>query len=154
VFSDGVVAGHARLHSWNGGPRTAQCVDVAVQAFHLRLLEMRFVIEGDGLHRFGPVSKEMLGGKPNAGVGWSKNAGGTYRSIFDNGLPLQDAALKKKPRTQTNYPQGAQDDEQRDHSAMRMPAVSDYFHTASDHLKVPPKVCNLFLGMIPSLNDT
>jgi hypothetical protein len=48
-----------------------------------------------------------------------------------NGLPFQDAAFKKKPRPYTDNPQDTENNEQRDHSAMRMSAVSGYFHTAT-----------------------
>jgi hypothetical protein len=54
--------------------------------------------------------------------------------IFRNGLPTQDTAFKKKPRNDASNPQGAQNDEQRDRSAMRMPAATDFLHTATNNL--------------------
>jgi hypothetical protein len=90
---------------------------------------MRLVIVGNRLHRRGPQSKEVADRQIYAGVRWRENFRRTNRSILGNGLPFQDAAFKKKP--QTDHPQGTKDDEQRGHSAMRMSAVSDYFHTAT-----------------------
>ena len=56
--------------------------------------------------------------------------------IFGHSLAFQDTALKKKPRNTTYYPQGHYGDEQRNLSAMRMPAVSDFLHTARNNLMV------------------
>jgi len=141
----------ARQELWRAG-LSVRCR--AVQAFHLRLFQMRFVIECDWLHRFGPQSKEVTDGKPDAGVCWSEDSRCPNGSTFGNGLPPSGCCSQKEAPNPNDDPQGAQNDEQRDHSAMRMSAVSDYFHTAPHNLKAPPKVCNHFLGVIPSLHDT
>src|SRR6185295_10758283 len=151
VRRDGFVTGHAPRHTRDCGARAPRCGHVAIQAFHLRFLDVRFVIVGDGLYGFGTQSEEMLYGERDGGMSRGENASGSNRRIFGNSLPAQDTALKKKPRKNTSNPQG---DQQRDRSAVRMPAVSDFVHTATDNLMVPSNVCNHFLGVIPSPYDT
>ena len=99
VFRDGLVTSHAPLDAGNSGARAGERSGVAIQALHLCLLNVRFVIVGNGLYRFRPQSKEVTDSKRYAGVRRSEDARCTNRRIRRNGLPFQDATFKKEPRT-------------------------------------------------------
>ena len=73
VFCDGVVTGHAPPDSRNNGPRPGECTGVAIQAFHLRLLDMRLVIVGNRLHRVRSQSKKVADRHRDTGVGRGEN---------------------------------------------------------------------------------
>src|SRR5712671_2182037 len=134
VRCDFVMAGHARRHARYRGPRSGRCIDMTIQALHLRLFDMCTVNVGDGLDRVGPQSEKVTDGQRHGGMCRSKysrrsdircRVGRTRAS-----LSLQDTASKEQRQNDATHPQGSEDNAQRHLHTLWMPTVSHFFHTA------------------------
>lgn len=114
VRCDSLVTGHAPSNVWDDGLWPGDRAGMTIEALHLCLSDMRAVIVGNRLVRFGAQSEKMPHCHRDTCMCRGEDTGRSDRRIIEHGLPSQKDASDS---------QDTQDHEQGDRSSIHIPRI-------------------------------